>query len=289
MDLKKYISEIEENLKGLFFAHFKNINGKNIRPGEEPNIYIKDFENKKIDKISLFSTIDGCLKKIYGDLSNKTLFIYEPEPNQDIRIITNDEIIEKSLSSIAKLTDEVWAISPIKIHLIGRIKINKIIGYESFTYDNNKIGRLPIWAWEWIKESSSEADPKILYYGSNIQDLKIINPEITGLKHLTNYSKTKIIYASDNKSFAAAFIVGKTPFSIYSADGVHWTVELNKKYLDVLQKPCSIYTIPSDNFVRLKVITPEWISLKEAPVLKEEKYISGFLCFQSNNLILKIK
>lgn len=119
--------------------------------------------------------------------------------------------------------------------------------------------------------------PKYLYHGSSTQNLKTLGTDTAITSH--DYQKTKILtkrlYAMDSKQMAAAFT-----FQWNDGIGVKYgtwddgpySLEVPKKYLYLLEKPCSIYTISSKGFTKSPGKFIEYFTSESVDVISEEKF-----------------
>ena len=123
-----------------------------------------------------------------------------------------------------------------------------------------------------------------LYYASPTQNLKILDPQkqtSTG----AHEERKKEIYASNDKSYAAAFCFNwnSSEGFTYEKQGTDpWHLKVPPKYIKRLQKPCSIYTVEDKTFRDLNISTPEWASKDKVKILDEEKYPSAIECLRQN-------
>ena len=133
--------------------------------------------------------------------------------------------------------------------------------------------------------------PKILYHASDIQGIKILDPE----KNMSSHLKVlkRYVYATDDKSYASGFC-----FDWSSNDGIRfgqykdngpWVLQIPKKHLNMLKNKCSIYTIDSSGFKKVYGLpTPEFYRKEKVSVLSEEKYNSAKECLEKNNTVIKV-
>ena len=131
----------------------------------------------------------------------------------------------------------------------------------------------------------------ILYHASPNQGLKILDSEKTMSTHLKTLKK--YVYASDDKSYVAGF-----SFNWNSRDGIRfgkerdedpWKIEIPKRHLHRLKNKCSIYTVDSTRFKKVKgVTTPEYYNKEKVIIKSEEKYKSALDCLKKNNVKIKV-
>lgn len=131
----------------------------------------------------------------------------------------------------------------------------------------------------------------ILYHGSRIQGLKILNTNYN-ISNIDMNDKRKWIYAATNKTVASAFT-----FFWYNDMGIKfgrvnngpWTFEIPKKLLPLIQNPCSIYIVSSDGFIKAEGgLMEEYRTNKSVKVLEEEKYKSSKECMLKNDVRIKV-
>jgi len=121
-------------------------------------------------------------------------------------------------------------------------------------------------------------NPKYLYHGSSIQNLKILGPESAITSH--DYSKVgkliKRLYATDEKKIAAAFT-----FRWSDSTGIKFgwydspensELGVPKHLLHLLENKCSIYTISPEYFTRSSNSFEEYYTTQQIKVISEEKF-----------------
>ena len=124
-------------------------------------------------------------------------------------------------------------------------------------------------------------NPKYLYHGSSIQNLKVLGPDSAVTSH--DYAKAgkliKRLYAADEKRMAAAFT-----FQWNDSMGIKFgwwesrdNMELGvpKKLLHLLENKCSIYTVSPKYFTRSPSGFEEYYTIQQVKVISEEKFNSS--------------
>jgi len=133
----------------------------------------------------------------------------------------------------------------------------------------------------------------ILYHASPQQNLKFIDPskQQTTSNITDAYKKKKEVYASDDKSYAAAFCFNwseQQGFRYGRVNNDPWELKVPPKYAQKLNHPCSIYIVDTKGFIDLNMSTPEFVSKTKVKVLKEERYKTGHDCLRKNGVKVSI-
>jgi len=135
-------------------------------------------------------------------------------------------------------------------------------------------------------------NPKYLYHGSSIQNLKVLGPDSAVTSHDYFESNKKVIprvYAGDTKLIASAFT-----FQWNDSMGVEFGTwngvtkfKIPKKHYHLLKNKCSIYTVSGENFIKPPPgigLRGEYYSINNVIILKEEKFNSCLDAMKSQNL-----
>lgn len=134
---------------------------------------------------------------------------------------------------------------------------------------------------------------KILYRSGPERSIKIFNPRIVDKSHDPTFKRFPLIYASDDKSYAAAFCFDwddQEGFRLGRTNNDPWTLTIPIKFQNRLLSNCSLYEIDGTSFTKIiSLSTPEWSSKRPAKVLKEYKYNSALQCLKENSVRLKYK
>ena len=136
--------------------------------------------------------------------------------------------------------------------------------------------------------------PNVLYHGSSKQNMKNIKASKGESTH-DKGSKARV-YAADTKIIASAFTftwidsMGIT-FGSYGNDRktAKHILEIPKKHLHLIKKPCSLYTVSSEAFIpAVGGMRGEYYSTKNIKILNEVKYKTAELCMKNNGVILRV-
>ena len=135
----------------LYHISEEDLDNKLLTPRIPKNYMTKNnYENNTIPRISFSTSIDGCLMGMSQNLKDTIFNVYEPEDYNDLKIISNKDIIKNNYTPDAKLTNEVWVITPVKLKFVCKIKVLKAIN-KSLQYDyGNKTANLYNWKWKVI-------------------------------------------------------------------------------------------------------------------------------------------
>jgi len=147
-----------------------------------------------------------------------------------------------------------------------------------------------------IESISGYNNKKFLYHASPIQNLKFLKKEYN-ISSIETNSKKKWIYAGPKKMIAAFSFPWDDSMGItYTDNGKDlenriYTINIPRKFVNLISKPCSIYTIDKKSFTLAKGgLGDEYRSSRESiKVLSEEKFKSAKNCMEQNNIIINIK
>ena len=107
----------------LFFLSDKNMDGKTLNPRVPNNFFTKnDMEDDTTPRVCLAPDIKYCLRAISAGLQGKEFFVHVPVNKFKTHIPTTKEVPD------AKVTREVWALEPVTLKMIGKIKVGKDYG-----------------------------------------------------------------------------------------------------------------------------------------------------------------
>ncbi len=179
----------------LYHISEKNLNNEILYPRIPSNYMAKNgYEDNKIPRISFSKSIDGCLMALSANIKGKEFYIHMPiDDNIKIKNITKNEVPD------ANLTDEVWVLGPVKIKVIGKLKvinvINKPLTYE---YGNNK-AKLYKWKWEMIPLTES-VEGVIGMNTEKVEYSSIIETYINTEIELNNIFNMEYIMEAENAS-----------------------------------------------------------------------------------------
>ena len=143
------LNKSSKSSKLLFISTNKNLNGTILSTRVPTNFLTKNnYEDNKIKRVCFSTSIDGCLRALSMNLTNKEFAVYEP--------IGKYKVITPTIKQVpdSKLTKEKWICKPVKIRKIGIIKVIKDKGEPGlrYKYGNNE-AELYDWDWEWIERS----------------------------------------------------------------------------------------------------------------------------------------
>ncbi len=116
----EYAMESSRNkIQKLFHISTQNLDGITLEPRIPSNYLIeRGFEENKTKRVSLSTSIQGCLVGLSQNLKGKELFIHIPENNiSKLKTPTIQEVPD------SKCTNEVWALESVKLKLYKKIKV----------------------------------------------------------------------------------------------------------------------------------------------------------------------
>jgi len=144
----------------IFHLSESNLNGQTLHPRIPVNYLTKNgYEEGRTGRSSFAPTIDGCLVGMATNLSGKEFFVHEPE-NYDaieIRKITNNEVPD------ASLTGEVWVTTPVKLKVVGKIKVGEAIDKPLQYKYGNHVAETYKWEWAHVPLTESSNHVEELY------------------------------------------------------------------------------------------------------------------------------
>ena len=154
----------ESDINSYKYYHLSLKDDIKILNPKIPKNYMTDnnYEENKTPRVCFSPSINQCLMAMAANIKNKEFYVYTPEDT--------DNLINPTISQVpdSKITGEVWSLKPIKVKLIGKIKIigdSDKKGY-SYTYGNNKKAELYDFNYMIISETSltSKVDNNHFYF-----------------------------------------------------------------------------------------------------------------------------
>ncbi|MDD2181110.1 MAG: hypothetical protein PHW32_01945 [Bacilli bacterium] len=141
---------MKTEIKNVYHLSESNLNNKILYPRIPQNFMTRNaYEENSTKRVSFSTSISGALTGISSNLDGKEFYIHEPisYDNLILKEISNDQVPDQSL------TDEIWVLNPVKLKVIGKIKV---INSKSDTY-KYKYGKFTAETYNWnyidIKEN----------------------------------------------------------------------------------------------------------------------------------------
>ncbi len=129
----------------------------------------------------------------------------------------------------------------------------------------------------------------ILYHGSYQQNLKELNVEYGKTSHV--FKRMYYVYAAEAARLASAFTFqwrDSMGINFGRVNGGPYTLSVPTQHLHLLNKKCSMYTVPKLKFKRVITgLRGEYYSEVSVPILTEVKYKSAKDCMIKNGVIIK--
>lgn len=131
----------------LFFLSETNLDGVTLNPKIPKNyLTINNFEDNKTSRICFAPSIEQCLAGLSCNVLGKKYYVHT--------IVNNPKLYKPSLKEVpdSKITGEIWALEPVKLKKICRIKVtgSKRQNGKNYKY-GNKIAKLyDDWTYEEI-------------------------------------------------------------------------------------------------------------------------------------------
>jgi hypothetical protein len=118
-----------------------------------PNNFMtrKGYEDNKTPRVCMSNSIDGALMALSRKLDGQTIYVYEPMV-KSFKTVSNRTIVSKKLVPDARITGETWAMEPVKMRLIGVVKVGKAIDKPHPYIYGDKTANLYKWRWTWKKK-----------------------------------------------------------------------------------------------------------------------------------------
>lgn len=138
--------KLEKPTGSIYHLSKENLNGTRLIPRVPNNFLVKNgFENAKVMRVSFASSIDGALSALSMNLANTDLYVHIPVSSVMIHRPSIQEVPD------VKITDEVWALSQVKIKAIGKIHVDS--AYDEpleYKYGGKYTAALYRWKWSWV-------------------------------------------------------------------------------------------------------------------------------------------
>jgi hypothetical protein len=140
----------------------ENKNILSIKP-TVPKDISEEIEDNKIKRVCFAPSINQAIIALLPSSNSKksknwhiTLYVYRLVDTNNIRLMTNDEIISKQLVYDAHITGETWALDECKVLMIGKIKLFPNIEISTTSYEplrGNRTGHeARLVKFEWDRE-----------------------------------------------------------------------------------------------------------------------------------------
>lgn len=145
------------NTKGFYHLSEVNLDGKTLEPKVPSNFLIDNgYEDGTTKRVCFAPFIDNALTAMSDNLEEKEFYVHVP----DGRLTGFKHPTIRQVPDV-KITKEIWALSPVKVKCIGKLKVT---GYDDvagkYTYGDQE-AELCIWDWEWVDESITESVVKV--------------------------------------------------------------------------------------------------------------------------------
>lgn len=144
--LERKIVRINDNPSLVMLRENEINTDYELKPGI-PNNYLTElgFEDTIQERLVFYPSIQKALyRDSFVNLKNKTFTVYEPIYNSLLYVPQCSE------SPTAKITDEVWIMSPVKVKRVGAIKVKGPIKETepTYTYGSGNTGSMKTWDYE---------------------------------------------------------------------------------------------------------------------------------------------
>lgn len=136
----------------LYFLSDKNFNNKILEPRVPDNFFTeKGFEDNQTKRVSFSTSIEGCLRGLSCNLTDREFFVHIPVGDYTAYKPDTKDVPD------SQVTNEMWICSPVKVMCIGKIHITGDTGEEGipFSYGENK-AELYDWNYYWVQVKLSQ-------------------------------------------------------------------------------------------------------------------------------------
>lgn len=133
--------------RALYFLSDKNFNNKILKPRVPDNFFTeKGFEDNQTKRVSFSTSIEGCLRGLSCNLTDREFFVHIPVGDYTAYKPDTKDVPD------SQVTNEIWICSPVKVMCIGKIHITGDTGEEGipFSYGKNK-AELYDWNYYWVQ------------------------------------------------------------------------------------------------------------------------------------------
>lgn len=140
-------------VKKLIHLSKTNLDGKTLYPRVPDNYMTRvGAEDGKISRVCFAKDIDGALAAIGTNLKGQVLYVHQPIITDKTKIISNEEIINKKYTPDAEITGEIWTMTPVKLRVVGMIKVIEATTPRSYVYYvNGEEKTAELWLWKYSK------------------------------------------------------------------------------------------------------------------------------------------
>lgn len=191
------------DIVNMYHLSQSNLDDVKVKPSIPDNFLTKNgYEENKTSRICFSKDIDGCLRGLSQNLTNKEFYVHVPLYQRNIK----QHIVHPTVDKVpdCKITKEVWITVPVKMKCIGKIKVLKDRGEDglSYTYGKGKdkhTAELYDWDWIWTEkynETSLDENYNILNENYNI-----LNENNTVLENIFSNLTKKVKIDRDSKEF----------------------------------------------------------------------------------------
>lgn len=150
------LNETQNSIVNMYHLSQYNLDNVKVKPSIPDNFLTKNgYEENKTSRVCFSKDIDGCLRGLSQNLTNKELYVNVPIYQRNIK----QHIVHPTVDKVpdCKITKEIWITVPVKMKCIGKIKVLKDRGDDglSYTYGKGKdkhTAELYDWDWIWIEK-----------------------------------------------------------------------------------------------------------------------------------------
>lgn len=135
------------------FFHVSSVNKQmlHLTPRVPHNFLTsRGYEDSTTRRVSLSSSIDGCLMGLSQNLQGQELYVYEPVDYKRLHVVTPDATQVPD----ATLTGEVWSLKPVTMRQTVRIKVEGAKP-QPYSYDYGENLKAELYKWYWETQSDS--------------------------------------------------------------------------------------------------------------------------------------
>lgn len=150
------LNETQNSIVNMYHLSQFNLDNIKIKPAIPDNFLTKNgYEDNKTPRVCFSKSVDGCLRGLSQNLTNKEFYVHVPLYQRNIK----SHIVHPTTDKVpdCKITKEVWITVPVKMKCIGKIKVLKDRGEDGlpYTYEKGKnkhTAELYDWDWIWTEK-----------------------------------------------------------------------------------------------------------------------------------------
>ena len=131
----------------LYHLSRHNLDGQLVYPSIPSNYLVRaGFEDDKTRRICCAHSIDSCLMALGENLTGEVFYVHVPLKPFMSMYPTTDKVPD------ADITGECWVLDPVRMSLIGMIKIDSMNAQDyTYYYGSDNLAKLYGTDWHWVE------------------------------------------------------------------------------------------------------------------------------------------